>query len=97
MQHHDAIDAAIEAWTRERTPAEVEALLQARGVPAAAMRRGNDIAQTAEWQRILKPLGDGEQSVGLPFSFRGTAPAALTPAPRVGADSDDVVRDWLGS
>jgi crotonobetainyl-CoA:carnitine CoA-transferase CaiB-like acyl-CoA transferase len=97
MQHHDAIDAAIEAWTRERTPAEVEALLQARGVPAAAMRRGNDIAQTAEWQRILKPLGDGEPSVGLPFSFRGTAPAALTPAPRVGADSDDVVRDWLGS
>jgi benzylsuccinate CoA-transferase BbsF subunit len=94
--HHDAIDAAIEAWTSALGAADVEARLQARGVPAAAMRRGNDIAQTDEWQRILKPLGAGEQSVGLPFSFRGTAPAALTPAPRVGADSDGVLHDWLG-
>ncbi len=96
LQHHDAIDRVLEAWTRELTPDEVEARMQACGVWAAAMRRGNDIAQTAEWKRILKPLGDGEQSVGLPFSFRGTAPAALTPAPAVGADSDDVLRDWLG-
>ncbi len=96
LQHHDAIDRVLEAWTRELTPDEVEARVEACGVWAAAMRRGNDIAQTAEWQRILKPLGDGEQSVGLPFSFRGTSPAALTPAPRVGADSDDVLRDWLG-
>jgi benzylsuccinate CoA-transferase BbsF subunit len=96
LQHHDAIDAVLEAWTSERTPADVEARLQAAGVWADAMRRGNDIAQTAEWQRILKPLGDGEQSVGLPFGFRGVAPAPLTPAPRVGADSDGVLRDWLG-
>jgi crotonobetainyl-CoA:carnitine CoA-transferase CaiB-like acyl-CoA transferase len=96
MQHHDAIDRVLEAWASERTPAEVEARVQACGVWAAAMRRGNDIAQTAEWQRILKPLGDGEQAVGLPFAFRGTAPAQLTPAPRVGADNDDVLRDWLG-
>jgi crotonobetainyl-CoA:carnitine CoA-transferase CaiB-like acyl-CoA transferase len=96
LQHHDAIDAVLEAWTSERTPDDVEARVQACGVWAAAMRRGNTIAQTAEWQRILKPLGDGEQSVGLPFSFRGTASAPLTPAPRVGADSGDVLCDWLG-
>jgi crotonobetainyl-CoA:carnitine CoA-transferase CaiB-like acyl-CoA transferase len=33
----DAIDEAVSAWTRERTPAEVENLLQARGVPAHAV------------------------------------------------------------
>jgi benzylsuccinate CoA-transferase BbsF subunit len=96
LKHHDAIDAVVEAWTRQRTPAEVQARLQAAGVWADAMRRGDDIAQTAEWQRILKPLGYGEQSVGLPFAFRGIAPAPLTPAPRVGADNANVLRDWLG-
>ena len=34
---HEAVDAAISEWTRARTPDEVEALLQARGVPVHAV------------------------------------------------------------
>jgi benzylsuccinate CoA-transferase BbsF subunit len=33
----EMIDEAVSAWTRERTPGEVEAALQARGVPAHAV------------------------------------------------------------
>jgi crotonobetainyl-CoA:carnitine CoA-transferase CaiB-like acyl-CoA transferase len=33
----DVVDAALAEWTRARTPAEVEAALQARGVPAHAV------------------------------------------------------------
>ena len=40
---HDAIDAAIEAWTSKLTPAEVERRLTALGIQAAAMRRGNEL------------------------------------------------------
>jgi benzylsuccinate CoA-transferase BbsF subunit len=90
------IDAVIDGWTSRRSAADTERELLRRGVPAAAMRRGNDVAETAEWRALLQPLAGGERSVGLPFTFRGTPAVAVTPAPRMGANSDDVVRDWLG-
>src|SRR4030095_9995029 len=33
----DLVDRALEAWTRARSPAEVETVLQARGIPAHAV------------------------------------------------------------
>jgi len=95
VERQAEIDAVLDAWTSRRSAADIERELLQRDVPAAAMRRGNDIAETDEWRAVLQPLGGGERSVGLPFTFRGTPAAALTPAPRVGAEGAAVLRDWL--
>ncbi len=94
---HDAIDEVIEAWTGALTPVEVEQSLKSVGVPAAAMRRGHDLAEVDTWQQVLKPIaGDsGIKVLGLPFDFQGVAPVAVTDAPRVGANGREVLRDWL--
>lgn len=99
IAHHDAIDAAIETWTSKRTPDEVERDLTARGVAAAAMRRGHDLEQVEEWHRILHPLqaydGADIKVVSLPFAFRQRKPVAVTEAPRLGATGREALRDWL--
>ncbi|HLI19929.1 MAG TPA: CoA transferase [Stellaceae bacterium] len=96
---HDAIDAAIEAWTGGLAPAEVERRLSALGIHAAAMRRGNELEGAKEWQQILHPLrepgAEGKRVVGLPFSFRARAPIAVTEAPRMGSGGRETLRDWL--
>ena len=98
--NHDKIDAAIEAWTGKLGPQEVERQLTQAGIPAAAMRRANEIAATDEWQHVLRPLKEhgeaGPKVIGLPFSFRGAAPREATEAPRMGASGNEALRDWLG-
>jgi crotonobetainyl-CoA:carnitine CoA-transferase CaiB-like acyl-CoA transferase len=100
LAHHDAIDAAIEAWTGKLSPREVERLLTEAGIPAAAMRRANEIAATEEWRQVLHPLKEhgeaGPKVVGLPFTFRGSAPREATEAPRMGASGNAALGDWLG-
>jgi CoA:oxalate CoA-transferase len=96
LDHHDEIDAAIESWTSARTPEEVERRLGKRGVPAARMRRGNEIADVEEWRQVLKPCeSPGGKVVGLPFAFRGSAPVGPVAAPRLGEHGREVLRDWL--
>jgi benzylsuccinate CoA-transferase BbsF subunit len=100
LAHQDAIDAAIETWTGKLGPQEVERQLTQAGIPAAAMRRADEIAATDEWQRVLRPLKEhgesGPKVIGLPFTFRGSAPREATEAPRMGASGSEALRDWLG-
>lgn len=99
LAEHDAIDAAIEAWTGKLAPAEVERRLSALGIHAAAMRRGNELEGAKEWQQVLHPLrepgAEGKKVIGLPFSFRSRPPVAVTEAPRMGSGGRDTLRDWL--
>jgi benzylsuccinate CoA-transferase BbsF subunit len=96
LEHHDEIDRTIESWTGPQSPAEIERRLQRCGVPAAAMRRGNDVTETEEWQRLLRPVGTSDMQVlGLPFGFPGSAPVEAVGAPRIGANGSEILRDWL--
>jgi CoA:oxalate CoA-transferase len=98
--HHDDIDAVIETWTRNLAPIEAENRLTAAGVPAAAMRRGNELGDVAEWRQVLHPIenagGFDWQVPGLPFAFAGVAPLTPVCTPAPGEHSDEVLRDWLG-
>jgi len=99
LQKPDIIDSVIESWTRGLSPVEVERRLKQHGVPAAAMRRANEIGEVAEWRRVLRPLnGTGATDVkviGLPIDFAGCAPVEPVAAPRIGATGRDAARDWL--
>ncbi|HXQ54018.1 MAG TPA: CoA transferase [Stellaceae bacterium] len=96
LEQHDAIDRVLSAWTGARAPADVERRLEQRGVPAAAMRRGNELADTAEWQRLLLTVETtGMRVIGPPFAFRASPAVAAVAAPRMGADGGAVLRDWL--
>ena len=100
LANQDKIDAAIEAWTGRLSPQEVERQLVAAGIPSSAMRRANEIAATEEWRRVLHSLKEhgetGPKVVGLPITFRGSAPREATEAPRMGASGSAALHDWLG-
>jgi benzylsuccinate CoA-transferase BbsF subunit len=96
---HDSIDSVIAAWTGALAPAEIERRLKEHGVPAAAMRRADQVAGGEEWRRVLLPLrnaaGSDIKVIGLPFAFRGSKPLEATEAPRMGATGGEALRDWL--
>jgi benzylsuccinate CoA-transferase BbsF subunit len=96
---HDSIDSVIAAWTGALAPAEIERRLKEHGVPAAAMRRADQVAGGEEWRRVLLPLrnaaGSDIKVIGLPFAFRGNKPLEATEAPRMGATGGEALRDWL--
>jgi crotonobetainyl-CoA:carnitine CoA-transferase CaiB-like acyl-CoA transferase len=100
IAHQDEIDAVIEAWTGSLAPVDVERRLTEAGVPAAAMRRGNQVADLEEWRQLLRPIenaGDSDwRVVCLPFTFAGVSPVRPTGAPRIGEHNGEVLRDWLG-
>lgn len=98
-----AIDAAIEAWTRPRTPWEVMDALQAAGVPAGAVQRSRDLAERDPQIRhrgmrptVTHPLL-GEWPVdGVPVRFSRTPAAIKRPGPLLGEANADVYGDLLG-
>ena len=100
LQHHDEIDAVLSRWTRNLAPIEIEQRLTERGVAASAMRRGNELADAAEWQQVLRPLVGSQipddRTVGSPIVFRGSRPVEPQVAPRMGQHGREVLRDWLG-
>jgi crotonobetainyl-CoA:carnitine CoA-transferase CaiB-like acyl-CoA transferase len=68
----DEIDEHIAEWTRARSKVEVEALLQARGVPATAMYTPAELLESPQltYRAAFDPLPvDGSEArvVGLPF------------------------------
>jgi crotonobetainyl-CoA:carnitine CoA-transferase CaiB-like acyl-CoA transferase len=65
LEHHDELDAMINAWTRERDPFEVEALLQAAGVAASAVQDSSDLYKDAQ-------LLHRRHFVELPHEIHGT-------------------------
>jgi crotonobetainyl-CoA:carnitine CoA-transferase CaiB-like acyl-CoA transferase len=99
LHHHDEIDAVLSRWTRTLAPIDLEHRLRKRGVAAAAMRRGNELADAAEWQQVLRPLAGSQNpnecTVGSPALFRGSRPVEPQVAPRMGQHGREVLRDWL--
>ena len=100
-QASEAIDEALAAWTRTRTPSEVMTLLQSHGVPAAVVQHPvhqiNDphLTERGFFQRIdqvgLGPVvleGPGFRATGMP-------PARVEPAPLLGQHTRMICRSLL--
>jgi len=95
---HDAIDAAIAAWTRTRSKEAAAETLQAAGVPAGAVNTAPDMLADVHVaaRGFFVPLEDRTPVPGVPLRMRQCSSADWTPCPKLGADNAAVLQGWLG-
>ena len=99
LRHHDEIDERIEAWTRGRDGAKVEARLRRAGIHAARMRRVQDLAEDPEpsgaYRKMAEPRVGSMLTTALPVAFSESSLPPPAPAPCLGQHTREVLRDWL--
>ena len=100
--HERDLAAHLAAWTRQRPPREVEALLQRHGVPAAAVNRMPDLftdpqlAARGSWRRLRHPeLGEHAYETS-PWLLSETPAELHSPAPLLGQHNRLVFTGVLG-
>jgi formyl-CoA transferase len=95
----DEIDAAIGAWTATRGVAEVLDILGKAAVPAGKVYTAKDIAEDPHYRArdmILKQKtreGYEVEVPGIVPKLAGTPGSVRSPAPRLGEDTDAVLRE----
>jgi formyl-CoA transferase len=99
----DAIDAMVEAWTRQRTKAEAVALLTRAHVPCAPVQTTAEVVNDPHllsrglWVDVEHPTRGTTRVPVSPIRLHGSAPARVArPAPLLGADTDRVLGELLG-
>jgi crotonobetainyl-CoA:carnitine CoA-transferase CaiB-like acyl-CoA transferase len=99
---HDAIDAQLSAWTRERTKHDVAALLQQHGVPCGPVLTGSDQLEDPHFLARNYPRWIDQQVTGRmafegpAFRASGTQDVVIAQAPRLGEHTREICRDLLG-
>jgi len=98
----DEINGIVAEWTSARTAAEIEAAAIAHDVPVATAYSAADIAADphmaarGDLVQVDDPVvGPLRQQAPFP-RFVGETPSVPTGAPRLGADTREVLRDLLG-
>jgi crotonobetainyl-CoA:carnitine CoA-transferase CaiB-like acyl-CoA transferase len=98
----DVIDDAITTWTLGRSDEEVVATLSAVGVPCARVTGSGRVPDNPQFVHraffdwIDHPVAGRHPVPGLPFRSRRRAVRwNRTPAPSLGRDTDEVLREWL--
>lgn len=100
---HDAIDAVISAWTRDREAADVIDVLTSAGVPTSLWVQVHQLDEVAETQRralyemVDNPVLGTVPIVGLPIRFEaGPERFHRRRAPLLGEHNVDVLSDVVG-
>ncbi|MEM7217768.1 MAG: CoA transferase [Pseudomonadota bacterium] len=102
LADHDAIDARLADWTRERDRYAVMETLLAAGVPAGAMQRSSDLAADPQYAHrgfhkvhVHAEMGEVPYA-GNQFNIAGYTAGPFGPAPLFGEHNESVLRDELG-
>ncbi|WP_081924774.1 CaiB/BaiF CoA transferase family protein [Pseudonocardia halophobica] len=103
LAHREEIEKQLAAWTAERAPEEVAALLQAAGVPAAGMLRLPDelthpqLVARDSFHTLAHPLLSAPVPAAARIArFSGVPDPDLGPAPAPGEHTREIVRSLLG-
>ncbi|MGD1011435.1 MAG: CoA transferase [Acidimicrobiales bacterium] len=102
-EHEPEVRAAIEAWTKQRSVADVVRSAQDAGVPTSAI---SDLAQALASEQLAARgalshfthrVAGNVQYVGQPVRFSSQVPTAPVAGPTLGADTDAVLGELLGT
>lgn len=97
--HGDPTEAALVAYTRHRSRAEIEASLGAAGVPVAAVADQSDLQldpiSAALWQPVDLPSGVPARVINEPITWNGRR-LPIHPAPMWFEHTYEIVVDELG-
>ena len=102
LRAHDEIDAALNAWTADRSPEDVAGLLQAAGVPSGKVQRSSDLAKDPQYlhRSFYREHEHGEMGAvayaGHQYRISGYDNSPRGPAPMLGEHSFDVLTNLLG-
>lgn len=97
----EALDAAIEGWTRTLEPEAAAAILRGAGVAAQKVLRVDELLENEQLQARgqviapVHPLVGPRQQLGLPWQSDGFS-HDYRPAPLLGADTREVLGTLLG-
>jgi benzylsuccinate CoA-transferase BbsF subunit len=100
--HQQELDAIITAWTRDRDAHEIEARLQARGVPASAVQtmydlyRDPQLAYRGHFVELEHPLHGTTTVEGSRFKLSRTPARIERAGPTLGRDNRYVLETILG-
>lgn len=101
-RRHDELDALIAAWTRERESREVMEQLQALGVAAGMVHRGDTLLEDPQlvergfWEPVDHPAAGLIPHLSRPFKLSRTPGWTPRPAPMLGEHTEEVLRDVAG-
>ena len=102
LEHGEALDAQLTAWTAERDPDEATALLQRHGVPAMPVLSPRLLLEDAHYaarghfETIDRAYGSDWPQAVAPLRLDGERLPLRLPAPLLGEHNDYVLRDLLG-
>jgi crotonobetainyl-CoA:carnitine CoA-transferase CaiB-like acyl-CoA transferase len=102
QSQHDAIDAAIAAWTRGRSGAETAACLQAHGIAATPTLEPAEVLNDAHLIergftcQVERLNGGASPTLGVPWLVDGRRPNRFRRPPRLGEDNAYVFQELLG-
>jgi crotonobetainyl-CoA:carnitine CoA-transferase CaiB-like acyl-CoA transferase len=100
VEHEAEIDEIISAWTRKHDKYEAMRIIGA-AVPAGAVRDTLELINDPNFeergiiQKIQHPTNGDFKMATWPVRFNGKV-VPVKPAPLLGANSDEVLKDWLG-
>jgi crotonobetainyl-CoA:carnitine CoA-transferase CaiB-like acyl-CoA transferase len=99
---HDAIDAAIAAWTRKHSADTAMRVMQAGGVPAGVVQRSRDLLADPQYGErgfyrwFEHPVMGSVPYAGHAYRIRGYDNGPRAPAPTLGQHTFEVLSGFLG-
>ncbi|MGE0820829.1 MAG: CaiB/BaiF CoA transferase family protein [Candidatus Binatia bacterium] len=100
--HEDVLEQLLTAWTTQRSKWEVTQTLQAAGVAAFPTMTSKDLAEDRHlsergfFTRLPHPELGTQTHTGIPWLLSQSPDGVRAPAPLLGQDTDQVMRDVLG-
>lgn len=103
LVHKDALHAWLSAWTAKLSPIEVAETLQAAGIPAGPMQRGEDLPNDTQLSARRQFAALDQPGIAEPVTIEN-GPAIFAsgieppqrPAPVLGQHTRQACKDWLG-
>jgi benzylsuccinate CoA-transferase BbsF subunit len=101
VQHRDALNVLVEAWTSQYSAEEVMARLQAAGIAAGVVQNAADLESDPQLMHRGQSVYVDHPEVGVqrydaPAFHLPASPAQLRPVPMLGQHNADVFKGLLG-